>query len=121
MLGRAWRTASVISCTRRVTQRVRADQECIGPLFNKRRKGRVDVNIFAGGNDFDLPPNVSRVLKDWSDHGMVSLACRLLLPREEGGDPAPSRAVMFTAWMKWDQRLWREHDRRRERMLRHAQ
>src|ERR1700730_9839643 len=48
-------------------------------------------------------------------------ACRLLLPREEGGDPAPGRAVMFTAWMKWDQRLWREHDRRRERMLRHAQ
>ena len=37
------------------------------------------------------------------------------------GDPAPGRAVMFTAWMKWDQRLWREHDRRRERMLRHAQ
>jgi hypothetical protein len=34
---------------------------------------------------------------------------------------APGRAVMFTAWMKWDQRLWREHDRRRERMLRHAQ
>jgi hypothetical protein len=31
------------------------------------------------------------------------------------------RAVMFTAWMNWDQRLWREHDRRRERMLRHAQ
>jgi hypothetical protein len=48
---------------------------------------------------------------------------QLLLPRrsEKEGRSAPGRAVMFTAWTKWDQRLWREHDRRRERMLRHAQ
>ena len=32
------------------------DEECIGPLFHKRRKGHIDVAIRAGVDDFDLPP-----------------------------------------------------------------
>ena len=38
-------------------QRLGTDQKCIGPLFNKRRKGRIDVGICTGGDDFDLPPD----------------------------------------------------------------
>ena len=38
-------------------QRVRTDQECIGPLFDERCKGIVDVTTCAGADDFDLLPD----------------------------------------------------------------
>src|SRR5262249_39337110 len=38
-------------------ERFRADKKCIGPFFDKRCKGSVDVCICARGDDFGLPPD----------------------------------------------------------------
>ena len=51
-------------------QRVGTDQECIGPLFHKRRKGRIDVAICAGGDDFDLPPDRRSRRLQFRDKGL---------------------------------------------------
>jgi hypothetical protein len=36
---------------------VGSDHECVGSLFSKAGKGRIDLAIGAGGESFDLPPN----------------------------------------------------------------
>ena len=38
-------------------ERVGIDEECVGPLLHEARKGRIDLVIGAGGEDFDLPPD----------------------------------------------------------------
>jgi hypothetical protein len=36
---------------------VGADRKCLGQLLHQAGKGRIDLAIGAGGEDFDLPSN----------------------------------------------------------------
>ena len=56
-------------------QHIGTDQECIGPLFHERRKGRIDVAIRTGGDDFDLPPDGRSRRLHFCDKGLGNTDC----------------------------------------------
>ena len=53
-------------------QRFGTDHQCIDPLFDKRREGRVDFSICAGGDNFDLPPDRGGRRVQFRDKGIGS-------------------------------------------------
>ena len=51
-------------------QCVGTDQKCIGPLFHECPKGRIDVALRAGGDDFDLPSDGRTRRLHFCDEGL---------------------------------------------------
>jgi hypothetical protein len=51
-------------------QDLRSNQQRIGPLLRKSRKGSIDVEIGGGAEDFDLPPDRCRCRLHLCDRGL---------------------------------------------------